>query len=75
MKAMRTGDVSAVTPFRYSRLLFGIGAGILIFGDEISLNMVMGSGLIVSAGIFLLWPVKRGRLEGQTAASDPSRAG
>ncbi len=24
MKAMRTGEVSAVTPFRYTRLLFGI---------------------------------------------------
>ncbi len=72
MKAMRTGDVSAVTPFRYTRLLFGIGAGVLIFGDEISLSMAVGTGLIVGAGIFLLWPVKRVTLAGQAAASGPS---
>jgi drug/metabolite transporter (DMT)-like permease len=29
MKAMRTGEVSAVTPFRYTRLLFGIALGII----------------------------------------------
>ncbi|WP_378946834.1 hypothetical protein [Paracoccus sp. R86501] len=28
MKAMRTGDVSAVMPFRYIRLLFGIALGV-----------------------------------------------
>ena len=64
MKAMRTGDVGAVTPFRYSRLLFGIGAGVLVFGDRIDVAMLIGSGLIVSAGIFLLWPGKPRRPAG-----------
>ena len=34
MKAMRTGEVSAVTPFRYSRLLFGVGLGVVMFGEQ-----------------------------------------
>ena len=55
MKAMRTGDVSAVTPFRYTRLLFGIGLGVAVFGEAITLPMVIGSGLIVASGIFILW--------------------
>ncbi|MFT6091381.1 DMT family transporter [Sulfitobacter sp.] len=58
MKAMRTGEVSAVTPFRYTRLLFGIGFGIAFFGEQLSYSMMFGSGLIVLSGLFILW---RGR--------------
>nr|WP_037229394.1 DMT family transporter [Roseobacter sp. GAI101] len=55
MKAMRTGDVSAVTPFRYTRLLFGIAFGVALFGEELSIPMLAGSGLIVISGLFILW--------------------
>ena len=61
MKAMRTGEVSAVTPFRYSRLLFGIALGIVLFGERLSLPMIAGSVLIVISGLFILW---RGRQAG-----------
>lgn len=54
MKAMRTGDVSAVTPFRYTRLLFGVAMGFLFFGESLSFSMLLGSGLIVLSGIFIL---------------------
>lgn len=59
MKAMRTGDVSAVTPFRYSRLLFGIALGVLFFGESLSMAMVIGSALIVFSGLFILWRGKQ----------------
>ncbi|MEN0000140.1 MAG: DMT family transporter [Pseudomonadota bacterium] len=55
MKAMRTGDVSAVTPFRYTRLLFGIGLGVALFGETINLAMIIGGGLIVLSGLFIVW--------------------
>lgn len=55
MKAMRTGEVSAVTPFRYTRLLFGIGLGVLWFNETLSLAMMFGCGLIVTSGLFILW--------------------
>lgn len=54
MKAMRTGEVSAVTPFRYTRLLFGISFGVLFFGERIELSMLLGCGLILSSGLFIL---------------------
>ncbi len=54
MKAMRTGDVSAVTPFRYSRLLFGVGFGVFWFGESTSLSMIIGSTLIVVSGLIIL---------------------
>nr|WP_281288835.1 DMT family transporter [Phaeobacter marinintestinus] len=59
MKAMRTGDVSAVTPFRYSRLLFGIGFGVLVFNERLDSAMLIGSGLIVLSGLFILWRGKQ----------------
>lgn len=55
MKAMRTGEVSAVTPFRYTRLLFGIALGIVLFGERLSFAMMVGSALIVVSGLFILW--------------------
>jgi drug/metabolite transporter (DMT)-like permease len=59
MKAMRTGEVSAVTPFRYSRLLFGIGLGVLLFNEEISFPMLIGCSFIVVSGLFILWQGKQ----------------
>ncbi|WP_170333138.1 DMT family transporter [Ruegeria arenilitoris] len=58
MKAMRTGEVSAVTPFRYSRLLFGVGLGVVMFGEQLDQTMWIGSALIVASGLYILW---RGR--------------
>lgn len=58
MKAMRSGEVSAVAPFRYTRLLFGVALGVLVFGEAMTWPMLVGSGLIVLAGLFIL---SRGR--------------
>lgn len=59
MKAMRTGEVSAVTPFRYSRLLFGIGLGVFFFGERLDRTMWIGSALIVASGLYILWRGRR----------------
>ncbi len=59
MKAMRTGEVSAVTPFRYSRLLFGIGLGVVFFGEQLDRTMWIGSALIVASGLYILWRGRR----------------
>lgn len=59
MKAMRSGEVSAVTPFRYTRLLFGIGIGLVFFGETLTPPMIFGSGLIVLSGLFIMWRGKQ----------------
>lgn len=58
MKAMRTGEVSTVTPFRYSRLLFGVALGYFIFEEPLSPSFWLGSAVIVSSGLFLMWRKK-----------------
>jgi len=59
MKAMRTGEVSAVTPFRYSRLLFGVALGVVFFGEQLDQTMWIGSALIVASGLYILWRGRR----------------
>lgn len=55
MKAMRMGEVAAVTPFRYTRLLFGVGFGVIFFGEPISMNTMFGAVLVVLSGLFIVW--------------------
>lgn len=52
--AMRTGEVSAVTPFRYTRLLFGIGLGMLVFGERPDMPTIVGSLVVVASGLYIL---------------------
>ena len=59
MKAMRTGEISAVTPFRYTRLIFGVTLGLLVFGEVLSVPVLLGSLLIVVSGLFILWRGKQ----------------
>lgn len=55
--AMRTGEVAAVTPFRYSRLLFALAFAYLLFGERPDGWTIAGMGLIVATGLFALMPV------------------
>lgn len=55
MQAMRTGELSVVTPFRYTRLLFGLALGILVFGELLDAPMIIGSIVVVLAGLYNLW--------------------
>ncbi len=59
MKAMRTGTISAVTPFRYTRLLFGIGLGIAMFGERPDGPMILGCVVVIGSGLFIWWQGNR----------------
>jgi drug/metabolite transporter (DMT)-like permease len=52
--AMRTGEVSAVTPFRYTRLIFAMVLAMLLFGERPDLATWIGAALVVGSGIFAL---------------------
>ena len=57
--AMRIGEVSVVTPFRYTRLIFGVALGVLVFGERLDAATLAGAGLIIASGIYTL--ARRGR--------------
>ena len=52
--AMRTGDVGAVTPFRYTRLLFALILGVTVFGERPEALMLLGGAIVVGSGVLAL---------------------
>jgi drug/metabolite transporter (DMT)-like permease len=50
----RVGELSAIMPFRYSRLLFAMAIGITVFAERPDSWTVAGAGLIVASGIYSL---------------------
>lgn len=52
--AMRTGEVSAVTPFRYTRLIFAMVLAMALFGERPDLATWIGAALVVGSGIYAL---------------------
>ena len=55
MTAMRSGSIGAVTPYRYSRLLFGISIGVIVFGEQLDAPMLLGCAIVIGAGLFIGW--------------------
>ncbi|TFL18662.1 DMT family transporter [Jannaschia formosa] len=53
--AMRSGEMSAVAPFRYSAMLWGLLLGVTIFGERPDVWTLTGAALILAAGMFTLW--------------------
>ena len=57
--AMRVGEISFVTPFRYTRLVFALIFGIVIFGERPDVLTLTGSAIIVLSGIYTVWRERR----------------
>src|SRR5207244_8959197 len=55
ISALRTGDISAVAPFRYSALLWAMLLGYLVFGDRPDAVMVTGAAIIVLSGLYAFY--------------------
>ncbi len=52
--AMRNGDVSFVTPFRYVRVLFALFFGVILLGEEPNILVLSGSLVVVLSGIYII---------------------
>ena len=50
--AMRLAEVSAIGPFRYVRVIFGIAAGVVFLGETIDGPVIVGSFIVVGAGLY-----------------------
>lgn len=57
--ATRTGEVSVVVPFRYTRLVFAMILGSLVFDERPDPLMLTGAAFIVGTGLYTIW---RGRI-------------
>jgi drug/metabolite transporter (DMT)-like permease len=61
--ATRTGDMSIVAPFRYTSALFGVGIGILAFGDVVDRMTYIGLIIVIAAGVYTFWREAKRRSE------------
>lgn len=53
--AMRVGEVSFVTPFRYTVMVWAIALGYFIWGDVPNMLTMLGMTIVISMGIFTFW--------------------
>lgn len=51
-QAMRLGEVSVITPFRYTRLVAALIIGITVFGERPDLLTLFGAALIIGSGLY-----------------------
>ena len=55
IRAYAVAEASAIQPFAYLQLVFASGIGITVFGEVLRLNVAIGAGIVVAAGVFTLW--------------------
>jgi drug/metabolite transporter (DMT)-like permease len=59
VSSVRVGDISAVSPFRYTVLVFSVALGYLVFSHVPDAATFVGATIVVAAGLFTLWRESR----------------
>jgi drug/metabolite transporter (DMT)-like permease len=80
IRAYAVAEASAIQPFAYLQLVFASAIGLFVFGEVLRVNVAIGAGIVVAAGVFTLWRQrlreKAGQSGGQavsSAAAEPAR--
>jgi drug/metabolite transporter (DMT)-like permease len=55
IKAYAVAEASAIQPFAYLQIVWASAIGLYIFGETLRINVAVGAGIVVAAGIFTLW--------------------
>ena len=55
IKCYEVAEASTVQPFAYLQLIWASLIGVIIFGEKITTNVLLGACIIVGAGLFTLW--------------------
>mgnify|MGYP003361706229 CR=1 FL=1 len=55
IKCYEVAEAGAVQPFAYFHLIWASILGLLVFGEVLRDNVILGAALIVAAGLFTLW--------------------
>ena len=52
IEATRAGDVAAIQPFRYTRLIFAMIIGMVVFAERPGAWTLIGAALIIGSGLY-----------------------
>jgi drug/metabolite transporter (DMT)-like permease len=55
IRCLEVAEASAVQPFAYLQLVFASIIGVMVFGEALKLNVLIGASIIVIAGLFTIW--------------------
>ncbi len=55
IRCYEVAEASVVQPFAYFHLVFASAIGLVIFGEVLRSNVMIGAAIIVAAGVFTLW--------------------
>ena len=67
-RALRIGAIPVVAPFRYTRLIFALAIGFLVFAERPDAPILIGSALIIATGIYAIY---RERLRLRQSGANP----
>ncbi|MFT7058309.1 MAG: drug/metabolite transporter (DMT)-like permease [Pseudorhodobacter sp.] len=59
----READASVIAPFEYVSILFALAIGYWVFDEVPSVTMLAGAGLVVTAGVLIIWRERQLGLE------------
>jgi drug/metabolite transporter (DMT)-like permease len=71
-RALALAPATAVSPFYYLMLVWGMALGYLAFGEVPTPHLIVGGLIVVAAGALLLWHETWTRRRGAPASSAPS---
>lgn len=66
--ATRIGELSVISPFRYTRIFFASAVGMFVLGETIEVSTYSGGGLIMVAGIYVWYRERRLETVGEKPA-------
>ena len=55
IRAYEVAEASAIQPLAYLQLPFAAMIGLFVFGESLRMNVAIGAGIVVAAGLFTLW--------------------
>jgi len=70
--AMRLGEVSLISPFRFIRVVFGVGVAVLILGESVEAPVIIGATMVVGAGLYSLLRERQLALRANPSTTGPS---
>ena len=73
--AYRYAPASVIAPFDYTAMIFALGIGYVAFAELPSAQMILGAGIVIAAGVFvILREARLGLRRGQARSAKPPPA-
>lgn len=69
IKGMEAGEAAVMAPIDYTRLVFAVGAGLLLFHEVPHRETIVGAAIVVTSTLFISW---REHQLAQRAAAQPA---